>query len=149
MMAILSTIVAILELTSGATSRKIIVLCVLIALIGLVATIRQILSIKKKAHVREQLGALIAEGLEYQNEFIDNNTDEEEVKRKATEWGYKAEKLLEQELGKSYAVRFWNNAGLSPMHPVGNFTETRRNRWSWVHRRLERLEQFSRELGTD
>jgi hypothetical protein len=134
-MTVCALIVAILDWDNSPYSKTAIVLCAIVAGLGLTAIIYQMRRLYRHDIVRELISELLADGTEVTLSVDDKTIQGQTAIRK---WCERAESVLRQYLGESYVRRF---------HLGGSNTQdaTRMTVWKTNHR-LETLASFLTEL---
>jgi hypothetical protein len=94
--------------------------------------------------IRERIGEFISQGNGIMNECGNNSVPAPlEI---GNQWASDAEKFLLERLGKSYATRFSDGAGV-PSMVLNGADPAHQSVWFGVYVRVVRLEQFSTELS--
>ena len=130
-----SLIVGVLEVTGLGISKKVLALCVGVAVVGLIAVLYQVRKLYRLDMARTLINELLIEGTE-----ITQRVDDRVIQgtQEIKEWCDKAEAVLRKYLGESYVKRF---------HQGGSNTQgaDRMTVWKNNHR-LETLATFLTEL---
>lgn len=97
----------------------------------------------RRRKIREDLGQLLSEGLEFQRKFA--QTPPEATEAEAQEWLDRVGAYLETELDSSYVARMCDTSVVPPAYTALRGDQVKL--WSGVRSKVFHLQQFIRELS--
>lgn len=141
-MTTVTLIVTVLAVASSAPSKKVVALCLCIALVGLITIVIQIWRIINAKNIREQLGRFLKEGMALQVRCADERIPP--PAKDVQDWINKVDAYVTKKLSEADAIRLHNDSGL-PMVKTYITSNAHYVLWYGTYRRVARLSEILAE----